>query len=121
MSKFCRDCAGARVIGSSLGEPVCRCSLGRWGPESWPCALVAPACGAFGPAAEQPADLAFWQLAADFGLEPAPKPRRKRAREMAATLLEAEGTGQSPGRELRTVAGNRARMRSAKALFSGGG
>jgi len=30
-------------------------------------------------------------LAADFGLEPAPKPRRKRAREMAATLLEVEG------------------------------
>ena len=92
MSRYCRDCRRAVVRGlSALGEPLVSCALGYWGLESWPCALVAPACGAFEPAAEQPADLAFWQLAADFGLEPAPKPRRKRAREMAATLLEVEG------------------------------
>jgi hypothetical protein len=60
MGRYCRDCLHAQVIGLSLGEPVCRCALGCWGPESWPCALVVPACGNFEPAAEQPDDLDFW-------------------------------------------------------------
>jgi len=76
VGRYCRDCLHAQVIGLSLGEPVCRCALGHWGPESWPCALVVPACGNFEPAAEQPDDLDFWGLQPGHGLEP--EPRRKR-------------------------------------------
>ena len=78
MSRYCRDCHHALVIGLSLGEPVCRCARGHWGAEGWSVALVAPSCSDFQPAAEQPGDLAFWELQPGYGLEPAPRRSRKR-------------------------------------------
>jgi hypothetical protein len=61
--RYCRDCCRALVTGrDALGEPVCRCALGCWGPESWPVALVAPSCADFELAAEQPDDLVMLTL-----------------------------------------------------------
>lgn len=79
MSRYCRDCLRAQVIGERLGEPLCRCALGFWGPESWPVALVIPACNEFLPAAEQPGDLEFWGLVPGYGLEPEPRKRSQSA------------------------------------------
>ncbi len=74
MSRFCRDCLAARVAGrDALDEPVCRCVLGCWGPESWRVALVTPSCADFVLAAEQPDDLDFWGLQPGHGLEPEPR------------------------------------------------
>ena len=75
MSRYCRDCHHALVVGLSLGEPVCRCERGEWGPASWQCGLIAPACADFVAAAEQPGDLAFWGLQSGYGLEPEPRRR----------------------------------------------
>ena len=88
MSRYCRDCRHALVVGLSLGEPMCRCALGHWGPESWACALVAPACADFVAAAEEPGALAFWGLQPGCGLEPEPRRRRKaRAEDIMRRLL----------------------------------
>jgi len=77
VGRYCRDCCRALVTGrDALSEPGCRCALGCWGPESWPCALVVPACASFQPAEEQPGSLRFWGLQPGHGLEP--ESRRKR-------------------------------------------
>ncbi len=61
--RYCRDCLHAQVTGrDALGDPLCQCALGHWGPASWQCGLVAPACGDFVLAAERPGNLKFWQL-----------------------------------------------------------
>lgn len=86
MSRYCRDCRHAVVIGEHLGEPLCRCELGCWGPESWQCALVAPACNEFLPAAEQPGSLRFWGLQPGHGLEPEPRRRKAHAESMQHLL-----------------------------------
>ena len=87
MSRFCRDCQFARVTGLSLGEPACRCERGYWGAEAWAVALVAPACGDFQPAAEEPDTLEFWGLTGGFGLEPLPRRRRRAHAEDLQHLL----------------------------------
>lgn len=77
MSRYCRDCLHAQVIGESLGEPLCRCARDVWGSESWQVALVVPSCGSFELAAEEPDGLDFWGLADGFGLKPKPRRRKK--------------------------------------------
>ena len=77
MALFCRDCRYALVVGLALGEPMCRCVLGHWGPEGWAVALVVPSCSDFQLAAEEPGALEFWGLQPGFGLEPEPRRRRR--------------------------------------------
>ncbi len=88
MGRHCRDCCRALVTGrDALSEPVCRCALGHWGPASWQCGLVAPACASFQPAEEQPGSLRFWGLQPGHGLEPEPGRKRRTHAEGMQHLL----------------------------------
>ena len=90
MSRYCRDCCHARVIGERPGEVLVTCALGHWGPESWPVALIAPSCDDFELAAEGPDPLDFWGLQPGYGLEPEPRRYGKAQTTPLGVLCEAK-------------------------------